>query len=236
MSKSKIHPKKVVLFIVEGASDKQALSNILRKLYKNSREIKFEITNGDVTSNPDTSVDQVEQEVKKIVTTYITDNKLRKNDLFQVIQIFDMDGAYIPDSAIIRGKTGKFMYTPTNISCLTPQDAISRNEHKRSLMNKLLSLSEINGISYEKYFMSCNLDHVLYDEQNLDADDKLNQAYEFQSLFQGQEQLFSTFLMKYAGENIPDDLDESWKFIKEDLHSLERHTNLHLYFKMHPII
>lgn len=236
MSKNKILTKKVVLFIVEGVSDKQALNNILRKLYQNSREIKFEITNGDATSNPDTSVDQVELQVKKIVRTYITDNKLRKNDIFQVIQIFDMDGAYIPNSAIIRGRTGKFIYTANNILCLTPQDVIVRNEHKRALMDKLLSISEINGIPYEKYFMSCNLDHVLYDEQNLNADDKLNRACEFQSQFRGQEHLFPIFLKQSAGENMPDDLDKSWEYIKQDMHSLERNTNLHLYFSLHPII
>lgn len=236
MSKTKIIPKKVVLFIVEGVSDKQALSNILRKLYKNSREIKFEITNGDVTSNTDTSVDQVELQVKKIVRTYITDNKLRRNDIFQIIQIFDMDGAYIPNSAIIHGRTSKFIYSANSISCLTPKDVIVRNEHKRTLMDKLLSISEINGIPYEKYFMACNLDHVLYDEQNLVADDKLNRAYEFQSQFRGKEHLFPIFLKQSAGENIPDDMDKSWQYIKQDLHSLERNTNLHLYFALHPII
>ena len=151
------------------------------------------ITNGDVTSDPETTVSQVESVVAGIVKTYITENKLQKSDMFQVVQIFDMDGAYIPDEAVIRGSSGKFYYTPTNISCLAPGDAITRNEHKRSLMDALLKLDSVYGINYEKYFMSCNLDHVLYDEQNLDADEKLERAYEFHLAFQDQEQIFPVF-------------------------------------------
>lgn len=236
MKKAKIPQKKVVLFIVEGASDEHALRSILSKLYKNNRQIKFAITNGDVTSDPEIDVSQVENAVTKIVKTYITENKLNKSDLFQIVQIFDMDGAYIPDYAIVKGKTGKFVYSTTNISCLTPKEVIDRNVHKRSLMDALLSVSTIYGIHYEKYFMSCNLDHVLYDVQNLDADDKIMYADAFKQYFQDKEQLFPNFVEQNAGINIPMDLDQSWVYIKEGLHSLERHTNLHLYFKLHPII
>ena len=60
-------------------------------------------------------------------------------------------------------------------------------------MDALLKLDSVYGINYEKYFMSCNLDHVLYDEQNLDADEKLERAYEFHLTFQDQEQIFPVF-------------------------------------------
>lgn len=236
MSKPKFPKKKVVLFIVEGASDKQALSSILTKLYRDNHHIKFAITNGDVTSDPQNTATQVENVVAGIVKTYITENKLKKSDLFQVVQIFDMDGAYIPDEAIIRGSFGKFYYSPTNISCLTPGDAISRNERKRSLMDALLLLPSIYGLPYEKYFMSCNLDHVLYDEQNLEADEKLDRADEFRQAFQDREHIFPVFLKQCAGEDLPQDLEDSWTYIRSGLHSLERHTNLHLYFSLHPIL
>lgn len=236
MKKTKIPPKKVVLFIVEGISDEHALRSILSKIYKNNRQIKFAITNGDVTSDPNIDVSQVENEVAKIVKIYITENKLNKSDIYQVVQIFDMDGAYIPNSAIIKGKTGKFVYSTTNISCLTPQEVIDRNIHKRTLMNALLPLRTIYGISYEKYYMSCNLDHVLYDVQNLDVDEKITYADEFKCLFRDREHLFPNYLEQNAGTNIPLDLDASWDYIKRGLHSLERHTNLHLYFSLHPII
>lgn len=236
MGKSKFPKKKVVLFIVEGASDKEAINSILTRLYKNNRNIKFAITNGDVTSDPGNTAAQVEGVVTSLVKAYITENKLKKTDLFQVVQIFDMDGAYIPDKAIVRSSYGKFHFSLTNISSLAPGDVVSRNELKRSLMDKLLTLPYIYGIPYEKYFMSCNLDHVLYNEQNLEADEKLERAYEFQQAFRDREHLFPIFLKQNAGAKIPQDLDDSWDFIKTELHSLERHTNLHLYFSLHPVI
>ena len=41
---------KIVLFIVEGATDKRALESIFRKIYRN-KTIRFEFTHGDITSD-----------------------------------------------------------------------------------------------------------------------------------------------------------------------------------------
>ena len=49
MAKDSKPTKKTVFFIVEGNTDKSALENIFRKIYK-YRNIRFEFTNGDVTS------------------------------------------------------------------------------------------------------------------------------------------------------------------------------------------
>ena len=43
-----------------------------------------------------------------------------------------------------------------------------------------------------------------------------------------------TFLKSDVVNGTPDSLRESWDYIKEKLHSVERHTNLHVYFMMHP--
>ncbi len=42
------------------------------------------------------------------------------------------------------------------------------------------------------------------------------------------------FLNTYIANGVPNSLLGSWRYIKEDLHSLERHTNLHIYFSRHP--
>ena len=93
-----------------------------------------------------------------------------------------MDGAYIPDSAIVNGPTYAFEYSTTNISCTYPQRAIERNKGKRDIL----------------------------------------------------EYLFPAFLESDVVNEVPDNMSASWRYIKEGLHSLERHTNLHIYFKTHP--
>lgn len=58
-------PKPTVLFIVEGGSDETALKRILKKLYK-KKEINFEVTDGDITSDESVNVQNVEEKIFKI--------------------------------------------------------------------------------------------------------------------------------------------------------------------------
>jgi hypothetical protein len=82
--------------------------------------------------------------------------------------------------------------------------------------------------------MSCNLDHALYNEINLDEALKQEYADDFYEKFTGKEHLFPRFIELDVVNGVPDKMGASWRYIKEDLHSLERHTNLHIYFKIHP--
>ena len=228
--------RKAVLFIVEGSSDKTALEKIFRTIYRNDRNIEFRFTGGDITSDPDITLTNVQDRIKKIIHGFLSDNKLKTSDIFQVIQIFDMDGAYIDDSFIIQDDVDQVTYSSESIKCKYRTFYIERNQKKRELMNYLLSLDSIGQYSYEKYFMSSNLDHALYNEQNLD--EKLKQAYAdaFYERFLGKEDLFCDFLLTDAVNGVPDNMNLSWKYIKSDKHSLERHTNLHTYFLLHPVL
>ncbi len=228
--------RKAVLFIVEGSSDKTALEKIFRTIYRKDRNIEFRFTGGDITSDPDITVTNVEDRIKKIIHGFLSDNKLKPSDIFQVIQIFDMDGAYIDDSFIIQDNVDQVTYFSESIRCKYRTFYIERNHKKRELMNYLLSLDSIGQFSYEKYFMSSNLDHALYNEQNLD--EKLKQAYAdaFYERFLGKEDLFCDFLRTDVVNGVPDSMNLSWNYIKSDKHSLERHTNLHIYFLLHPVL
>ena len=135
---------------------------------------------------------------------------------------------------IVNGPTYAFEYSTTNISCTYPQRAIERNKGKRDILEYLLNQTMIKSFPYEMYFMSCNLDHALYNEINLNKDLKQEYADEFYEKFIGKEYLFPAFLESDVVNEVPDNMGASWRYIKEGLHSLERHTNLHIYFKTHP--
>ena len=226
--------KKAIIFIVEGPSDKSALEKIFKKIYRRNKKIDFGFTNGDITSNPMTTLDNVEDKIYEAIQDVIKDKKLKNSDVIQVVQLLDMDGAYIPDSAIIEGETKEFEYSTTNISCVKHERIIERNENKRKIMDYLLSIKNIKSFPYEMYFMSCNLDHALYDEINLKKELKQEYADIFYEQFIGKEFLFPKFLESDVVNNVPNEMMASWRYIKQDLHSLERHTNLHIFFKMHP--
>ena len=104
------------------------------------------------------------------------------------------------------------------------------------MMNKLLKLSDIKGISYKCYFMSSNLDHALYNKQNLTDEEKELYSIKFYEMFEGHEKLFIKYLESDVVNGCPDSFPASWKYIKEELHSLERHSNLHIYFKENPYL
>ena len=225
---------KTVIFIVEGASDKSALEKIFKKIYRRNKEIEFTFTSSDISSDPDINISNVENRIYEKVHEVMQDKKLKRQDIIQIVQIFDTDGAYIPDSAIINGSTYAFQYSTTNISCTYSQRAIERNERKREIINHLLNQTMIKSYPYEMYFMSCNLDHALYNEINLDKELKQEYADEFYERFIGKEYMFPAFLESDVVNDVPDNMSASWRYIREGLHSLERHTNLHIYFKTNP--
>lgn len=225
---------KAVVFIVEGATDKKALENIFKKIYRH-KEIHFEFTHGDLTSDEDNNIGNVDTKIYEHVDRYRKDKKLNKSDICQIIHIFDTDGTYIDDSYIIEGETKEFFYTTENISCKDVEKVKQRNKHKSELMNHLLTCGDINGIPYQCFYLSSNLDHALYNKLNLDDEAKTAYANAFYEKFLGREKLFIDFLNIEVVNGVPESFPASWRYIKDDLHSLERHTNLNIYFKEHPL-
>ena len=231
--KKKEEPKKAVIFIVEGNSDKKALEKIFQRIY-NHKDIVFKFMDGDITSDESVDKTNVEDIIYAKVDEYRKYKKLYKSDILEIVHIFDTDGTYIPSEAIIKGETSHFVYSEKQISCKNVDAVKKRNENKSAMMDYLLSLDNIKGIRYIGYFMSSNLDHSLYNEQNLSDELKGEYADAFYEVFQGKEKLFVDFLNDEVANGVPDIYQTSWRYIKEGVHSLERHTNLHLYFKDNP--
>lgn len=79
-------------------------------------------------------------------------------------------------------------------------------------------------------------DHALYNMQNLTDEEKEEYSNSFYELFENREKLFVDFLNKDVVNGCPDSFPASRRYIKEELHSLERHTNLHIYFLENPYL
>lgn len=227
--------RKTILFIVEGHSDKKALEYIIRKIYSNYNGIEFRVTDGDISSEETVTKENVEEKIYRIVLDFMEDKKLKRSNIFQVIQLFDTDGTYIPEDAIVTGESKKIEYTETNIVCKDIEKVKARNIQKSNIINHLLSQSEIKGFPYKMYYMSCNLDHALYNQQNLDDELKGEMADKFYERFIGKERMFIDYLETDVVNGVPESFPASWRYIKEDLHSLERHTNFHIFFKDNPL-
>jgi hypothetical protein len=225
--------KKVVFIIVEGKSDEIALGLIFDQWFQR-QNVFIQITHGDITSDRNTTPQNITAKVGDLVKEYAASAYLRKNDFQEVIHILDTDGTFIPDQYVQENpEQDHTWYTPHSIVTGSRGSIILRNQKKSACMNRLSALTTVwKSVPYHAYYMSSNLDHVLYDLQNSTDVEKEKHSMQFAKKYSHDLGGFIQFISAsdfsvcrtYTYQS-------SWDFIKEDLHSLERHTNLGLCFK-----
>ena len=222
--------KKVILFLVEGASDLTSLEFIDN--INTDETIKFQITSGDITSKLNITPQNCREEINKILLSFLERSKLRKTDIIKIIHILDIDGVYIPEINIIEDKNiKKFLYTINGIVAPSKENVQKRNESKKQIVEKLLVTSKINSISYEMYYMSCNLEHVLHDKlEDISEDEKKELANKFADRFYEKEIEFIDFINN-KDFKVLGDYKATWDFIKKDLNSVNRYSNFWLFFE-----
>ena len=223
--------KKIVFVIVEGPSDDEALGVIFTRLY-DKNAVHVEITHGDITSDFSVNPGNIVSRIGNLVRGYARSYHYRAADFQEVIHLIDMDGAYVPETAIVEDEQAKKpLYTVTAIHTGNPEQIKERNRRKRENIDRICFLNKTWGsVPYRAYYMSANLDHVLYDKLNSTDAEKENDAYRFAVAYKDHLDDFLAFITD-SEFSVCEDFKISWQFIKEDCHSLERHTNLGICFK-----
>lgn len=219
--------KKILLILVEGASDQTALEGSLKQFF-DMNTVKTYILHGDITTRTRTMPQNVVRKIEEEIQHFCQRNFLNKTDICRLIQVVDMDGAYIPDDHIIEKEDiAKVQYTEDGIFTRSKEDIVRRNQQKRSNLDRLQQCSQISKIPYQVYYMSCNLDHALYGKLNLTDQEKEDQSYEFAAYYENHLEEFMRFIRE-SDFSVQKEYKESWEFIRQDLNSLRRHTNLGL--------
>ena len=220
--------KKIVFVIVEGPSDDEALGVLLTRIF-GMNTVYVHVMHGDITTRNGVNSGNVVSKIVEAIKDY-AENKFKSKDFCRVIHIADMDGAFIPDENIVEDSSKeKPFYLTTEIRTRDKVGIEERNRQKRENLNRLSITSSVWNIPYQIYYMSCNLDHVLHDKLNSTDDEKEEDAYAFVEKYKDDIQGFLKFISE-SDFSVTDGYIESWKYIKEELHSLERHTNLGLCF------
>lgn len=221
--------KKVVLFLVEGVSDQTTLGLILSKLVNNST-VRFHIVGGDITSNRYTTLTNALEKVNEELKKFLDRNKFRITDISQIIHVVDMDGAYISNENIVEDSAVSKLVYKDNVIVGKNSDLIrKRNEKKALVLDKLSNTHKVRKIPYRLFYFSCNLEHVIHNIRDAQDREKDNLAEQFADRFYGQEREFIEFIQNNDFA-VNGDYKETWKFIKETNHSLNRFSNFHLYF------
>lgn len=218
--------KKIVFVIVEGPSDEEALGVVLSRLYS-SDEVYVHITHGDITSEfIESPNENILTRVASEVEQYAKSNHYEKLHFKEIIHIVDTDGTFIPNINVTEDPSAeKPVYSLSEIRTRNKAGIEERNRRKSSNIKKLCSREKIWGVPYQVYYMSCNLDHVLYDKLNSSDEDKEADAFRFAKFYKDKIPEFITFISE-SDFSVAGDYRESWNFIQKDLNSLHRYTNL----------
>lgn len=219
--------KKVVLVIVEGPSDEEALGPVLNNYFDKDR-VYVHTHHGDITTEKGNKCSNIISKVNECVKQCMRQYPFKRSDFKRIIHVVDMDGAFIPDNAIVEDKDAyKPIYTEEIIRTNHPEGIVKRNAQKRENINRLIPTSIIGNIPYQIYYMSSNLDHVLYNKLNSTDVEKESDANDFAIKYKDDLIGFKSFIQE-SDFSVNQDFMDSWNYIKQGNHSLERHTNFGL--------
>ena len=96
-------------------------------------------------------------------------------------------------------------------------------------LDVLSNTAIIYDLLVETYYFSFNLDHVLHGIRNLDQSLKEEYANHFSDQYESKENEFIDFILDKSPSNVKN-YKESWDYIKKDLNSLSRSSNLGFFF------
>lgn len=220
--------KKIVFVIVEGPSDEEALGVLLNRVY-DSKAVYVQVMHCDITTEPDVNAGNVVAKIGDVVKKY-AGRTFKPRDFSRIIHITDTDGTFIPDDAVVEDAAAVDpFYSVTEIRTRRKGGIENRNRQKRECLNRLSSASRIWGVPYQIYYMSCNLDHALYGKLNSTNNEKEAYAFAFAKRYREDIPGFMKFISE-SDFSVAGSYPQSWQYIREGLHSLERHTNFGLCF------
>lgn len=224
--------KKVVLVLVEGPTDEDALALVFEKLLK-EHEIEFDVLHTDITAKEEMTSKYIVSEIKKEVDAYLKRNPfIEKEDILKVVQLIDTDGAFVDSSQILQSKNGKTEYSDSCIRAKNRDRLIRRNISKRQIVYQLMHMEQLPGsYLYEIYYFSRNLEHVLHNiSEDLSDDEKEELAFKTAMRYRENPESFLDFL-RTEDFFVPGTYAETWKFIMEKGNSLRRYCNLAVFFE-----
>lgn len=219
--------KKILFIIVEGPSDETAIGSVLSHIYEDT-QVFVHVVGGDITTQTPEGGD-IAAKVSAIVKNEAAIYHWRASDIARIIHIVDTDGAFVPEDAVIQDPTRKHIrYYENQIRTPDKKSVLERNVRKQQNLKTLIKSTTIwRDVPYQVYYMSCNLDHVLYGQLNMPDSAKVDTAYAFARTYRKQPEAFIEY-MTDSPFSVDGDFEATWNYIKKGTRSLERHSNLHL--------
>ena len=146
--------RKVILLIVEGETDQDSLSPVLKKIFSNSN-VHFCVTRGDIlvkTIETDISGRNAITKVNTHIKNEMMKYGYKTKDLLKVVHLIDTDGAFIPNERVIENSEERIKYCIDKIETRNPEWIINRNKTKKEVAQRLRSTKKL--VAFHTVFSS----------------------------------------------------------------------------------
>lgn len=232
--------KKIILLFVEGESEQILLYERLRRKF-HQHDVRFRVEHGDMFGNLRHPKRDIKAAINESVKQFLHRYRLKESDLLAVLQIMDTDGCFIDEDAVVidkpQGQGRKTYYTDRNILVLdeSHQNSIVKRNELKSINAKIMMTTSYvlrSHVPYQLYYFSRALEHVLFDKPNPRNENKLHKVEQFvEHLHEPLEQFLEQLLKLPERANMKQVYEESWHYIMQGNHSLQRATNVSLLFQ-----
>lgn len=197
------------------------------------------VTGGDITTSSYVTPQNIEQKItSRFIMPAVKKEGIYPKKIAKIIQIIDLDAAYIPDERITpfsaeHKEANKLFYNTAEriVETDNVEGIIERNKRKRSNIDYLFSLSsrgikiKSKTIPYEAYFFSSNLDHFINNDANVQYG-KRRLARDFLEKYGLYTNAFCNYFINDMNAVGSIGYTESWDWIRSGLNSISRSTNI----------
>ncbi len=237
--------RKIVLFVVEGPTDADLLLPAFNALLTR-HDVRDEEFHCDMLTAPNhrtefhrrngfyPSKTRPLDTVRRLVVDYLERNGYPSGYLECVLQVCDLDGAFIPDD-LVRDDPAltATAYLPDAIVTPSPRALLSDHRLKQDAASALVSseylkLKRGQRVPYRLFYCSRNLEHAFSGmDGTLSGKDKRIHAARIAARYADDPEAFRQLLAGLAAmHGGHDDWERSWLYAREGLHSLQRGSNL----------
>lgn len=221
--------------LVEGDTDELLLIERLRQLFKD-KEIRFEPQHGDIFYQRDKKEQAIKEVIGERVKEILMKRKFKPSNILAVLHILDTDGCFIASThvAVDTEQPNLTQYNEGSITVNSEEQKArieERNEIRSRNVQMMSSTQTLAQYAYQAYYFSRHLEHVVFDEMNPCREEKVEKIENFlEELTIPIEQFLAQYMPVGQGEGYATMHLESWEFITENIHSLQRYTNVSLMF------
>ena len=249
--------KKVILFIVEGLTDKVALEGIIDGIIGKQYALDFCVANEDITSCKKNTAGTIKGTVSTLVEKHLERlssedksvddlveehlakrnvNRYEKDDIKAIVHLIDTDGGLIAEKCIeTKKKAGdkplEYFDDKIRVASSGYRGICNRNNTKTTITKRLSGEHTICGKPYSIYYFSRDREHSLQNENVYgewpNTSRKRMLAEEFEDKYIDDPDGFLALLSSICPSG---DYATSWRHIFKETNSLKRFSNFKLFF------